>query len=170
MVGPFTETLTMNGTTAVVTTNTNICFIEKIEVLTAGSGRKTAGAISLYANTAGTGTVIGSIAASTTKTFWCHHYTPPGFTCNITGITVSTSGTVFGNGGNFTLTASPVLNANYIDQQVSDNLVVPGAVAFSSRIYATPIQIAGPSRITGWIAPNGTATYNNFMSFDFYED
>jgi hypothetical protein len=170
MVGPYTETLTMNGTTAVVTENSNICFIEKIEVLTAGSLKKTAGTISLYANTAGTGTVIGSIASSTTKTFWCHHYIPPGFTCYVTGITVSTSGTVFGNGGNFTLTSSPVLTANSIDQQISDNLVVPGAVPFSSRIYATPIKVIGPTRVTGWIFPNGSATYNNFMSFDFYEE
>lgn len=170
MVGPYSEIITLNGTTAVNTVATNIRFVEQIEVLTAGSSGAAEGTITMYTTTGGGGTAIGTIAATSTRTFWCHHYVPPGFTCNISGVTVSTSGTVFGNGGNFYMTSTPVLTTGYINQQISDNLVVPGAVPFSSRIYPTPIQVLGPSRVTGWIKPNGTATYNNYMSFDYYEE
>jgi hypothetical protein len=60
--GPYTETITLNGVTPVNTVNTNICYIESFEVLTAGSGGVNAGIISLKAATGGGGATICSIS------------------------------------------------------------------------------------------------------------
>jgi hypothetical protein len=64
--GPFTETVTLNGTTYVNTVATNICFIEQITVLTAGSTGSNVGILTLKAATGGGGTTIGTIAAGDT--------------------------------------------------------------------------------------------------------
>src|SRR5579885_2771584 len=45
LAGPYTETITLNGTTAVNTVNTNICYVESILVDSAGSGSVNAGVI-----------------------------------------------------------------------------------------------------------------------------
>ena len=80
MVGPFTETVTMNGTTPVNTVATDICFIEKLEVVTAGSNGGNAGTISLMSATAGGGVTVGTIVVGDNETNWCHHYVPSGKT------------------------------------------------------------------------------------------
>jgi hypothetical protein len=74
LLGPFTETVTMNGTSAVNTVGTNICFIEKIEVMTVGNQLSNVGTITLKAATAGGGATIGTIPAGDGITNWCHHY------------------------------------------------------------------------------------------------
>lgn len=79
--GPFTETLTLNGTTAVNTVASNIRFIEKMEVATVGSGGSNAGTITLYGSTGGTGGTVGTIGVGSllpgvgdNRTRWAHHY------------------------------------------------------------------------------------------------
>jgi hypothetical protein len=56
--GPLTETVTLNGTSAVNTVATNIQFIEKMEVVTVGSLGANAAAITLYGSTGGGGGVV----------------------------------------------------------------------------------------------------------------
>lgn len=63
-----TEDLTMNGQTSVVLTTTNVLAVQKIEILTAGSGGTNAGIIRIGtgANTGGAPAVVhGHMAAST---------------------------------------------------------------------------------------------------------
>lgn len=74
MLGPFIETVTLNGTTAVNTVGVNICFIERIEVITVGSQLSNVGTITLAISTGGTGGTIGTIPAGDGVTNWCHHY------------------------------------------------------------------------------------------------
>lgn len=78
MAGPFTEDLTLNGTTPVDTVSSTICFIEKMEVLTVGSQLGNVGTIAMKSTTGGGGSNIGSIAPGDNQTQWCHHYVPAG--------------------------------------------------------------------------------------------
>jgi len=86
IAGPFVETVTMNGTSAVATVATNIALIEKLEAMTAGAGGVAAGAITLYSANDGTGTAIAQIATGTVRTFLGHHYVPSDRRASITDL------------------------------------------------------------------------------------
>jgi hypothetical protein len=72
VTGPFTEVVTLNGTTPVNTVATNICFYENVKVSTVGSTGSNVGTLTLKAATAGGGATIGTIDATDNQTFWCH--------------------------------------------------------------------------------------------------
>lgn len=77
------ETVTLNGTTAVNTVNTDIAYIESLVVASVGSGSVNAGAIQLWTTTGGTGSIWASAAAGDQGTAYAHHYVPTGVTCYI---------------------------------------------------------------------------------------
>lgn len=167
--GPFTETLTMSGTTRVNTVATNICFIEQMEVLTAGSGGVNAGIITLFTLPTSGGTSIGTIAAGDNQTFWAHHYVPIGKTCNITGISCGHNGTTVGSGALFTLNAKPINVANSIESQVSDFVRLYGQTSTFARNYQSPIKVNGPARIQMYVTPETTSSIIYRGAFDFFE-
>ena len=166
VAGPFTEDKTLNGTTPVNTTATNICFIEKIEVLTVGSTGSNVGIITLYGSTAGGGGTVWTIAATANKTFAAHHYVPNGVTCNVTGLLLGIKGA--DTTGGF-LRAKDPTNANAAEIQITDNLRAPSS-GQNFRSYGTPIDVVGPARITAYVAPDSTSSRTYYMSFDFYEE
>jgi hypothetical protein len=166
ITGPFTEDVTLNGTTPVNTVSTTICFIEKIHVLTVGSTGSNVGIITLYGSTAGGGGAVWTIAATASQTFSCHHYVPSGSTCNISGLLLGIKGA--DTTGGFLRAKNPA-DANAAEIQISDNLRAPSS-GQSFRSYSTPIDVAGPSRITGYIAADSTSSRTYYMSFDFYEE
>ena len=167
--GPYTETLTLNGTTPVNTTNTNICFIEQIDVVTVGSAGSNAGIISLKAATAGGGATIGTIAATNNQTFWCHHYVPVSKTCNVTGISCSHNGTTVGSGAVFQLYSKPIGVSNAVVSQVSDFVRLYGQSSTFSRNYASPIKITGPAFLEIKVTPESSSSFTYRSSFDFFE-
>lgn len=167
--GPFTETVTMNGTTPVNTVNTNICFIEDISVVTAGSGGANAGIISLKAAAAGGGATIGTMAAGDNQTFWSHHYIAVGKECNITGISCGSTSTVVGGGGLFIVTSKPVNSANAVESQVSDFVRLYGQSSTFSRVYQSPIKVVGPARLTMYVTPETATTTTYRSAIDFFE-
>jgi hypothetical protein len=119
--GPYTETVTLNGTTAVNTTNTNICYIEKMDSTSVGSNGSNVGIISLKSTTAGGGTTIGTIAVGDILTFWGHHYVPVNKTANITGLSIGHNGTVVGSGGLFVIKGKSLLTGTTSpEKQYSD--------------------------------------------------
>jgi hypothetical protein len=138
--GPYTETVTLNGVTPVNTVNTNICYIESYEVLTAGSGGVNAGIISLKAATGGGGATICSIAAGDNRIFYTMHYVPTGYVCYITGISVSHNGTVVGSGGVFTIAAKNLSIANSAEIIVSDYIRQYGQASNTTRTWGTAIK------------------------------
>jgi len=166
VTGPFTETISLNGVTFVNTIATNICFIEKIEVLTVGSGGSNAGVISLMSATGGGGVAVWSVAVGDNKTFGSHHYVPNGKTANITGFVGGIKGGNDTTG--FFLRAKDPTNANSAEIQISDALRVPTG-SQSNRVYGTSIEVVGPSRITAYADPDTASTRTYFASFDFYE-
>jgi hypothetical protein len=164
--GPYTETVTLNGTTAVNLVNTNHCFIEKMIVVTVGSGGVNAGNISLYSGLGGTGTLVGSINASENITFWCHHYVPTGKSCYVTDITGGIRGS---KNASFWLRSLPIPEANQAEVQITDTLRLATAAPSIVRVYRTPIKVVGPARIQAYITSDGTSTTTFFTSFTYYD-
>ena len=166
VAGPFTEDVTLNGTTAVNTVATNICFIEKLVVLTVGSGGVNAGTITLYGSTAGGGGTVWTIAIGINKTFGAHHYVPSGMTANITGFLGGIKGA---DTSGFILRSKNPADANAAENQISDLLRAPSSGSTPLRIYGTPIEVEGPARITAYAVPDSTSSRTYYASFDYYE-
>jgi hypothetical protein len=165
MAGPYTETVTMNGTTPVNTVAVNICFIEKLEVLTVGSTGSNVGIISLKAAAAGGGVTIWSIAATSNQTFGAHHYVGSAVTCFVTSLMVGIKGADTNSGF---LRARNPLTAAAADIQVSDLVRAPSS-GQSLRTYGTAIKVVGPSRVVGFVAPDSTSSRTYYLSFDYYD-
>jgi hypothetical protein len=77
------ETLALNGLTPVNTVNTDIAYVESIQVATVGAGQVNAGTINLLTGTNGAGTIWGSAAPGDQGSMWAHHYIPAGVTCYV---------------------------------------------------------------------------------------
>jgi len=168
--GPYTETLTLTGTTGVNTIATNICFIEKMEVLTVGSTGSNVGIITLYSALNKGGVAIGSIAATDNITFWCHHYVPTGLKMKVSGISVSHNGTTVGSGAAFFLRAKPIGVTNVPDIQISDFVRLYGQSSTFSRLYNSPINVTGPARVLMFTTPESASSFVYRASVDFYEE
>jgi len=164
--GPFTETIAMNGTSVVNTVSTTICFIEKLEVTSVGSGGVNAGIITLFGAVSGGGGTVGTIAAASNRTFWAHHYTPTGKTTFITDMAGNNTSTA-----NSTLLSvrAKVLAANAPEVVVSDYVAIGGPQQQGTRAYGTAIQVVGPSRIILYGAPAGTPSITTRAAFDYYD-
>lgn len=167
--GPSTETITLNGIVAVNTVSTTICYVEKIEVVTAGVTGSNAGVLSLKAAIAGAGVTVGTIAIGDNQTFWCHHYIPTGKICNITGFSVNHNGTTVGSGGLFFIKSFPIAVPNGVEKQVGDFHRLYGQQSTTTRNYGSPIVVAGPARILGYVTPETASSTAYRASMDFFE-
>jgi hypothetical protein len=167
--GPFTEDITLNGTTYVNTAASNICYIENIKVLTAGSGGSNAGILTLKASTAGGGATIGTINAGDNQTFWAHHYVPTGKSAYITGISVSHSGTTVGSGAVFLVKSKDLSVTNGVESQVTDFVRLYGQASTFARVYQSSIKIIGPARLIVYVTPETSSSTIYRASIDYNE-
>lgn len=160
------ETVTLNGATAVNTVGTDIAYIESIAIGSCGSGLTNAGTISLFNATAGGGGTLGSIATGDGQTNWAHHYVPAGVTCYL----INVSGGASLAAGRFFLnhTGDP-------SQSVLPILPVGGQYPHllggnEDHTFQVPVAIKGPDRIFLTEFPN-TATASNtaFGSFEWVQ-
>jgi hypothetical protein len=165
--GPNTETITLNGTTSVNTTNNNICFIEKIMVATVGAGASNAGTLTLFVSTGGAGGTIATVSVGNNQTFWAHHYVSSSKTCFITGLTGNNNNS--SNTTLFSLKAKNPTSTTVPELLISDTLQCGGNLSQTERIYGTPVKVVGPSRIIMYAAPGGTPVIISRGSFDYYE-
>lgn len=168
----YTETVTLNGLTAVNTTNTNICFIEKIIVTSVGSNGSNVGTITLFTGTGGTGTAIGSIGTGNVVTgqgdnftLWAHHYVPKNFTTDVyatVGGVVASAG-----GGNYVqiLRAKDPTVATSAEIIIGDIITIAQGNAFL-RTFGSPLGQIGPARLVLYGTP-GTNNTVMYGSFDF---
>lgn len=120
--GPFTETVTLNGTTWVNLVSLDHCYIEDIEVMTVGTGLVNAGTITLVTGLAGAGTTVGSIAIGANLAYWAHHYVPTGKTGNVTGVNFGSSSSIAGGGSVFQLRAKQLGVANAVEKPITEQL------------------------------------------------
>lgn len=154
IAGPYSEVLTLNGTTAVPTVGLNIALIDRIEVLTAGSGGVPAGAISLYTDNAGAAAVITSIAAGDRRTFLAHAYVPTGRRITVTDIEVL-SGEVVTVQTVFGLRSLTYGVAGAAEQAITNALSAQGLNG--TRTFGGAPAVAGPARLQLYCTPGATA-------------
>jgi hypothetical protein len=160
-----TETVTLNGTTAVNLVTSTKCFIEKIVVATVGSGGANAGTITLFTGTGGTGTAVAIVNAGDNQTFLGHHYVVSGKSCYVTDMTGTTSSS---NQTLFSLRSVNIPVAGLPSIQVSD-WINGSQTSQIQRTYSSQIVIAGPARLRMYAAPGATATLTSYGSFDYYD-
>lgn len=137
------ETVTLNGTTAVNTVNTDIAFIESIVVASVGSSGGNAGTIQVWTGTGGAGSVWGSIAASDNQTFWAHHYIPAGVSCYI--IKMVGGATVVSGQTNMNKTGNP-LSDNTPQMQIGMTIAHPLGSSVSHS-FDIPLVVNGPDLV-----------------------
>jgi hypothetical protein len=172
--GPYTEIVTLNGLTPVNTVATDICFIEKIVVLSVGANGSNVGSINLYTGINATGVIfaaIGTGAVATgvgdNQTFYAHHYVPAGK--SVRGYVV-TAGIIAAAGGGASVTVVRSRNPTSINSPwtlVSDFLFAAQGNS-AVRVYTASVEISGPLVVTAFVTPannNSTAT----CSFDYSE-
>lgn len=167
ITGPFYETITLNGTSYVNTVSTTIAFIEKIEVLTVGSGLTNAGILTLKAGTGGTGATISTIGVGDGQTYIAHHYVASGRVMYLTGLSVGVKGA---DSATFDARVDNPSNANAYERTATDNIRVGTSQNTITRPYGTPVEITGPAHVRIYVTPDSTSSRVYFASMDFYEE
>ncbi len=165
IAGPFTETVTLNGTSAVATVATNIALVEKLEVLTAGSGGVAAGTISLTANSDGTGATIASIATGAVRTFLAIHYVASKRLCRIRDLEAI--------GGDpavalVQLKATPYPLA--VEQPVSGPFGTTSTLPRGPHFENNDVVVAGPARIRAMVTPGNGNAQTTYASFGYVDE
>jgi len=145
------ETVTLNGTTAVNTVTTSLALIENIVVGSVGSGGGNAGTLQIFTATAGGGSVWGSVAASDNQTFWAHHYVPSGVTCYI--LNFSAGATVVAGQCNLNHSGNP-LGANIPQLQIGTTIMHVGAGTWD-HTFEVPLGVPGPDLV--WLTERPVA-------------
>jgi hypothetical protein len=163
-----TETITLNGTTAVNTVATNICHIQTAEIISVGSGGVPAGTISLKTATAGGGTNILTINPGNNQYYGARLFIPVNKLAYITGISAGHNGTTVGSGALFRLLINnPTLTTGPLIQR-SDFVRLYGQSSTFSRVYQSPIAITGPSLVQLYFTPETTSSTIYRGSFDYF--
>lgn len=161
--GPFTEDITLNGTTAVALADSAARFVEKMETLTVGSNGTNVGTITIRRS--GAGATVGSIAVGDGITYWAHHYVPTGKKCFIRGISAGMTGN---NGRYFLRYLSPLdstsfytpFSQNYRAQNNTNSLV---------HDMEVPLRVDGFRRIDLTVRSNSATANTIFAGFHYYE-
>ena len=165
--GPFTEDITLNGVTTVNTVATNICFIERVEVITVGSTGANVGTVSLFGAVAGGGGTLGTIAATDNATFWCHHYVAAGKTCYMTGLR---AGATVTNGSVILTTTGDPAAANLATANITGNLRYGSANQVQATLaWDPPLAFIGPTLVIGTCRPDAVTASVTYASFDYVE-
>lgn len=161
--GPFTETVTLNGTARVNTIATNIALIERIDVVEVGSSGGNAGTIQIWTTPTSGGAIWGSIAIGDNQTYWAHHYVPAGKTCYVTNIEGASSPTA----GGLTLnTANPLSS---LIPQIAPDITVRHANVHVFRQYTIPVPVVGPAIIFVNERPDAATASTVFASFGWIQ-
>jgi hypothetical protein len=168
VTGPFTETLTLNGIVAVNTVATNICFIAKMEVLTAGVGGVNAGIIQLFTLIAGGGIVFASIAVSDRRTFLGLTYIPTGADLYLTGVVIASTAST-GNVPQASLRSMRYDVAAAAEAVVHDRVSVQGHTGSNTIHYRTPHRVTGPARLRAYVTPENVLAQVQSLNATYYQ-
>lgn len=164
--GPFTETVTMNGTTPVNTVSTTICFVEKFQVITSGSSIYNVGTITLKTAAAGGGSNFVFISANDADIYSAKHYIPSGKKCFITSWgAASSSGTGYKV---FFRWVNPMLATPSVFSNAPSTHVATGASVYST-IEENPFLVTGPAKIEMYGWPDASTAGRLDTHFSFIE-
>lgn len=181
--GPFTDIINLNGTAIVATNNSNICYIDKIDV-TLGNSIAGSGLI-FYANPTGTGSAdfTVNVLPGPLGGLWLgSHWIPSGKTCYITSLYGESTPSVQGapastDGGRIILkyrsTGIPYnfsLTNNY-NYTIVDTLRIIGAQNGRLLKFTSPIKIEGPAKVgMNFFLLDSSGTNKSFAGyFTYYE-
>ncbi len=154
-----TETLTLNGTSAVNTVNSFI-IIHNMTVLTAGSGGTNAG--NIIATAATDSTVSIGILATRGKSQFCIYQVPAGFTGYLFGFS---GGFQVGAGSNVTCNIELFIKPFGGVYNLTSTLALQnGATSYEVRDYLIPIQVTEKSiiKLTGVVSANNCVVHGSF--------
>jgi len=173
--GPYTETVTLNGTTAVATTSTNIGYVESmfISSTTDGPDYVNRGTVTLYYDSGKTIKMaeIGLNQFDTTRgdgrTFYAHHFVPSGKICNITKFTLGALNAKASNSVGVAYLRIFRTNSTQPSYAIGDILI---SDSYVQRTYETPLQVTGPMLIAAYVRTPVVSTSADFaVSFDYYD-
>jgi hypothetical protein len=167
-LGPYSETLTLDGIDSVNTISSDICYIERMEVITAGPSGSNAGTITLHSAVDKGGTAIGTIAPNDNKTFWGHHYVATGKTCYISGISGSSSRTNNSSSLLF-IRQRPIGVTSSTDMQLNGDLKIYNKDSSIVRNYNSQISVTGPTRLIIYVKSESSSSQTINAEFDFTE-
>lgn len=162
--GPFTEDVTLNGTSWVDTASTTMMYIESIEVLTVGSTGANAGIITLNDNTAGTGATMCTMVAGDKRIFYCHHFVATGKTMTLMGL----SGGCDGVAGRISVQWSPLDVSDAALREIC-GMRIPAAQQNQHRSLEAPINIPGPALVAAYVKPASATAVIFWAELDYYE-
>jgi hypothetical protein len=165
--GPLTEDVILDGTTPVDMAATNVCFIERLDVIEVGSQGGNVGTISLKAATAGGGVTVGTIAAGDNETNWCHHYVPTGKTMRVVSVTGAIRGLY---SGTLHLRSFNPTSAVAAEKTIVPQVRVP-AGDHRHQNFQSPIEVSGPARVLLYAKCEvASVTLDWTAGFGFYEE
>lgn len=167
--GPLkTEVITLNGVTPVNTVNTDICYIEKMEVTSWGLIAYNVGTINLFTGLAGAGTVFGSIAPQDNRTYWAHHYNVSGKITRIVSISFGSDGNAAGETDFFQL---KVKHGFLGKVEVIENLRLGGTTSSTvTRLFSAPKSITTTAaRFFVTVTPGSVNAMNHNATIDWVE-
>jgi len=168
VTGPFTETVTLNGNTAVNTVSTTVAFIESVDVLTGGVGNIPTGTLQVFSAAAGGGSVFASIPAQARRTAYCHHYVASLRKCYITDLMTSSTA-ASAQVPNFHVRSLDLSTTNAVERRVMDNIIQQGDADSMFWSHVTPIVVQGPALITGYVTTTNSVSQVNAMEFGYFE-
>lgn len=170
VAGPYAETVTMNGTTAVNTVATNIALVEKMEVVRAGSTGAAGGTITLYAITGGGGGIIGSILGAETQTHWGHHYIASGRRVVMTDVVMANSSASTTATVGVRSLAYGVVGA--VEQILTEALSPKGQFGSQIVTFAENSQppISGPARLRVYVTAGDAASQVTRVDLGYVEE
>lgn len=165
--GPFSEEVTLNGATAVAMVATNLALLERIEALAIGAGGVAAGAITLHANSDGTGAAIAVLASGDLRTRLGHHYVASGKTCELTDLEAI--------GGDPAVALVQVKRLGYPSANVPEQtLTGPFAASSTAPLNASfhghqHAIVPGPARFRLMVTPANNNAQTTIASFGYID-
>ena len=161
-----TTTVTLNGTTAVATSVSDIAFVESIQVMTVGTqGGGNAGTIQLWTANNGTGSIWASIAASDNVTFYAHHYIPSGVSCYL--LNVHGGSTVVAGSITVNRSGSPLnVNAPQVGVGGTYTYIAAGS---EDHTYRVPVAVTGPDFVWLVTRPNSATASTSYGTFEYIQ-
>lgn len=164
--GPYEETVTLNGTTAVDTVATDIRFIEGMEVVEVGSTGSNQGLIVLRNGTGGAGPTRATIPATYMNTFWAHHYVPTGQRAIIKNLLW---GMANGDSGNILLRYRNPLDANSAYRYKSTVSRIEGSSPTLTHPLNPPLVVEGPALLEMVVSIDSSTAGLAVGGFGYYE-
>lgn len=166
MAGPKYEIVTMNGTTPVDTVATDICYVERMDVVEVGSLLSNVGNIYLKGSTGGGGVNVATIVAGDGETNWCHHYVAADKRARIVAIYGAINSAF---SGELHIRASFPTNSLIPETTVAPVIrLAPGVQGHIP--FEVPIDVQGPARVILYARPGDVATTDWTAGFGYYEE